>query len=436
MPDLSPETVARLETILRAWLGTRGTLLKKLGVGGSAAVFLVSLGTEQRAIKVYDTAFFEGQSAAADKRRLNVQRSLIGHNCNSLVAVYNITEEMGTAFIEMEYLDWPPLSKMLGRVPASEVSSLINQLVDAVCFLEGKHIVHRDIKPENIHVSDNLQSLKLLDLGIARDMVATAEDESATDHGEQRPFISTAQYSSPEYLFRLDTPDETLWKGLNLYQVGAVLHDLIEGQPLFAAEKKLANRYAIARAVLQRQPQLSNNTRALWDARALCLRCLAKDARLRLESVSWNDFRNLGRTSDPRAIVKARLASVRDVNHPKPPIETVRMTACRSLVEPLRAELLSICGADAPLICVEEPDGAGAAFEFEVPSGMVRIRLQLVWGNGISVENAKILLSSQNEGPRFIGELSLESTADTLLQALVDAMLIQLAELIDDGKVE
>jgi eukaryotic-like serine/threonine-protein kinase len=435
MPDLSPQTVDQLEDILREWLGSRGAVVKRLGVGGSAAVFLVSISGQERAIKVYDRSFFAGQSALADKRRLNVQRSLIGHDCDALVAIYEITEALGTAFVVMEYLDWPPLTKVLGNISASAVSPLINQLVDAVCFLEDRGIVHRDVKPENIHVSKDLQFLKLLDLGIAREMVATAEDESATDHGEQRPFISTAQYSSPEYLFRLDHPDETLWRGLNLYQVGAVLYDLIEGRPLFDAEKKVGNRYAIARAVLQKQPILSNDNRALWDARALCLKCLAKDVYARIGSVSWSDFRKLGTASDPRARLKARLATAREVAQPRPSIATARMTACHSLIEPLRAELLSVCGADAPLICDEEPDGGGASFEFEVPSGIARIRLQLAWGDGIEVNTAKVMLSTSQLGePKFIGELSLGSMSESLLSALVDAMLVQLAEMLDNGK--
>ncbi|MBZ7492953.1 protein kinase domain-containing protein, partial [Klebsiella michiganensis] len=216
MPALEEVVINDIKTRLIKYLDSSGGYdeVEFLDAGGSAAVFKVTRGNNIRAIKIFDPKFFSGEGALAERRRLQVQRRLINHNCPSLVQTYHADEAEGTAIIDMEYLAWPQLAKVLDKIPDDDVIPLIGQLVLAVRYLESLNIVHRDIKPENIHVSDDFKRLKLLDLGVVRSFDNIGE-QGITDHGNIRPFLATAQYSSPEYLFRLDEPTEKLWRGLN-----------------------------------------------------------------------------------------------------------------------------------------------------------------------------------------------------------------------------
>lgn len=279
-----------------------------LNSGGSAAVFKVETPVGIRVIKVCDPKFLEGERGKAEKRRLALQRRLIGHKCDGLVALFRVDEAHGTAFIEMEFVDWPQLNDVLAEVPDAEVAPLIEQLVAAVRYLEAQEIVHRDIKPENIHISPDFRKLKVLDLGVAREIRLDEEEAViATDHGGQRPFLATAQYSSPEYLFRLDPPSPTLWKGLSIYQVGAVLHDLITKKPLYDTEVSLANRWLLARAVLTKTPSFADaDPKRLVELKALASRCLIRDLQTRLQLVDWSDFSNAN--ANPLAALKSKLA--------------------------------------------------------------------------------------------------------------------------------
>lgn len=264
-----------------------------LGGGGSAVVFKVNgdHGNEL-ALKVYRSGFLDGDSGPAERRRLNLQKSLIGHSCNYLIQTIDVVEENETAFVEMELLDWPQLTAVLEDVPDSEVANLFNQLLDAVLFLKSKSIVHRDIKPDNIHVSSDFKQLKLLDLGVARSTHNGSEDEAVTDHGSKRPFLATAQYSSPEYLFRLDEPSDRLWDALNIYQLGAVLHDLIMKKPIFADEVSLGNRWLVAKAVLTTPPNFNESTlNRLALLKALSARCLVKKIENRLRLVDLESMK-------------------------------------------------------------------------------------------------------------------------------------------------
>src|SRR5437867_2972264 len=147
MPALDEAVVVDLTSRLQSRLQSLGVGSPPafINAGGSAAVFKVETSNGVRAFKVVDTLFLAGDGGTAERKRLDLQRKLIGHKCPYLVGVYSIEEAEGTAFVEMEFCPWPQLSKCLANVPDCEVASLIFQLVTVVRFLEERNIVHRDI---------------------------------------------------------------------------------------------------------------------------------------------------------------------------------------------------------------------------------------------------------------------------------------------------
>lgn len=358
MPALDSAIVADLTERLRRYLENKTGYgeAKYLTSGGSAAVFVVPTPVGPRVLKAFNPAFFNGPSGASERKRLEVQHRLIGHPCPSLVQTLLIEEAEDTAFTEMEFVDWPQLTTVLDSVPDAAVTSLFTQLVTAVRFLDSLGIVHRDIKPENIHVSSDFTNLKLLDLGVAREVEqADVNDAAITDHGNFRPFLATAQYSSPEYLFRLDEPSAKLWKGLNFYQLGAVLHDLIMKVPIFQYEMNLNNRWLVARAVLTKTPSFGDgDTSRLANLKSLAARCLVKDLDARLQLVSWEDFILEG-AKDPLTTLRARLAKGTLSNGGQMGAASAsrlnfeRSEFFRRLAEMVRTELLPVCGTQMPL---------------------------------------------------------------------------------------
>lgn len=358
MPALDTKVIEDLEVRLKRYLASSGGFeeLKFLDAGGSAAVYMVRRKDGPRAVKVFDPDLFTGGPAAASRRRLDVQRRLVGHACSTLIQTYFAAEAEGTAFVEMEFIDWPQLTKRLDAVPDEAIGPLMSQLVGAVRFLESQNIVHRDIKPENIHVSPDFKQLKLLDLGVAREFDLQEENDAAiTDAGARRPFLATAQYSPPEYLFRLDEPTQKLWKGLNFYQVGAVLHDLIKKEPLFQHEISLGNRWLVARAVLTKPVLFSDaDSNRLSPEKSVALRCLTKDLDTRLALVGWDDFQ-FGATDNPLNALKSRLS--KGVGHlgtvsaetSTARLEFERATFLKRIFERIRTELLEACGNQLPL---------------------------------------------------------------------------------------
>ncbi|QKL55221.1 protein kinase [Ralstonia solanacearum] len=291
MPEMSEEQLRAMRALAENHARSKGWKVgKALGSGGSAAVFAVQTPGEELAVKVYEPSFFEEENGPAERHRLELQQQLIGHDCPSLVSIRAIEFSLGTCFMSMEYLPWVELSKCLSSVPRANIWPLVSQLVTAVRYLEDKGLVHRDIKPHNIMVSSDFASLKLIDLGVVRELVDGDDRSDGTDHGKRRPFVATAQYSSPEYLFRLTEPSAELWKGLTFYQIGAVIHDLVAQKPLFHDEVATENRYAVAMAVLRKAPEMPADTAVPIELRRLATYCLSKDLQLRLQLVRWADF--------------------------------------------------------------------------------------------------------------------------------------------------
>jgi eukaryotic-like serine/threonine-protein kinase len=289
MGVLGEEEIADLRQLAEAHLAHQEAELGPcLGAGASAAVFEVQRAGERTALKVYDPEFFRDGAGAAERRRLELQKTLTGHDCPFLVQIEDIGFSETTCFVEMEYVAGLDLSAALRDIPRAAIQPLIQQLVSAVRFLEARDLVHRDIKPQNIKVDADFTALKLLDLGVIRDL-GHEDGPDATNQGKRKPFIATAQYSSPEYLFWLHAPSRELWKGLSIYQVGAVLHDLLVRRPLFADEVAMDNRYALAMAVLSKVPDTHVDDVPAWLC-ALSSRCLTKDLQRRLAMVSWDDF--------------------------------------------------------------------------------------------------------------------------------------------------
>jgi len=434
MPSLSKELRDDLSRRLQAFLEGRGDAgsLQFLGSGGSAATFKAATPDGARAFKVYDPRFLIGPSAAAEHRRLDLQRQLIGHDCPALVKTFSVDTVGDTAIIEMEFVQWPGLKALLGSVPDDKISQLIRQLVSAVRFLESLGIVHRDIKPENIHVSEDFECLKLIDLGVARGVEARDEEGTdATDHGNRRPFIATAQYSSPEYLFRLEAPSAELWGALSIYQVGAVLHDLINGRAIFQDEVDLDNKWLVAKAVLTKTPDFrDSNPSRLSALKALSLRCLAKDPAVRKQVVSWSDFETEG-SSDPLAILRQRLdrdqgaAGAQSARALARRLDFERSSYARGFFDAIRTELIVACHRKLQVgssIRDAEPIRE-CVFEVSMHSGpRVLASVVLQWDGGLRARFARIeaaiALDVDGEDLEFpplrpLGEIGIDEAPET-----------------------
>ncbi|WP_024677591.1 protein kinase domain-containing protein [Pseudomonas syringae] len=448
MPNLTDEVVAGLTERIKKYLTSkRGyELLGYVTSGGSAAIFKVRCPDGLRAIKVFDPKFISSEEGSKEQQRLELQRRLINHNCEYLVQTFFIETAEDTAFVEMEFVHWPQLKEVLKDVPDHAVASLIQQLVSAILYLNSLGVVHRDIKPENIHVSPDWSRLKLLDLGVVREL-DPGPDAGETDQGSLRPFLATAQYSSPEYLFRLDAPSEKLWQALNFYQAGAVLHDLIMKEPIFNAEMEAGNRWLLAKAVLVKPPSFFDaDLGRLSSLKSLASRCLSKDMELRLRIVSWADF-SFSPESDSMLSLQVRIArkSQSSAQQAQRILEFDREQFRERILRKVREQLTPVTRTAVPLkmvsCCIGERLGASFIFSmggnfvtsicvvFNWLSGMYERTASLSMRAGLYASESQIDLAQLTE--TAICEASIENEESVAVQIVSEMLASALSQALD-----
>uniref|UniRef100_A0A4X2KN93 Cyclin-dependent kinase 20 n=1 Tax=Vombatus ursinus TaxID=29139 RepID=A0A4X2KN93_VOMUR len=109
----------------------------------------------------------------------------------------------------------------------AQVKAYMQMLLKGVAFCHANNIVHRDLKPGNLLISSSGQ-LKIGDFGLAR--VFSPEGDRLYSHQ-----VATRWYRAPELLYGARQYDE----GVDLWSVGCILGELLNGSPLFAGENDI-----------------------------------------------------------------------------------------------------------------------------------------------------------------------------------------------------
>ncbi len=207
-------------------------ILGAIGRGGFGTVYLaeaLSAGFQKQvAVKVANTGALEGAAAARllDEARL---LGLVRHS--SIVAVEGLILLDGQPAMVMEYIRGVSLARLAehGPVPPRVALAIVRELASALHAAwstpgpDGQplSLVHRDIKPANILLTAQGE-VKLLDFGLARADVGSRN--ALTSLGV---VAGTAEYLAPE---RTETGG--FGPAADIYALGAVLYELIRGEPL------------------------------------------------------------------------------------------------------------------------------------------------------------------------------------------------------------
>lgn len=289
--------------IAQRWCAGKGqgwSIGKTLGRGGTAPVFEVDTPDGPRALKLYDAKFSTGRKGQIEQKRIDQQLALIGHDCPFLVNIYEGGKIEGRLYLLMGRAPGKELEKRLADIPRNKIRAIVGQVAQAAIYLKSKNLCHRDIKSANIFISDDFEHCTLLDISVVRDV--SDPIGVGTDHEGQLPVVATARYSPPEYLFRLEDPSPELWQALTVYQLGALLHDLIMQEPLFENEyqRSAENRYRFAWIIATTDPLLQAADVDI-DLMLIARRALDKNWQRRL-SLGLEDFLSTAQMQQSHAL--------------------------------------------------------------------------------------------------------------------------------------
>jgi tetratricopeptide (TPR) repeat protein len=204
-----------------------------LGRGGMGAVYRARSPRGQLlAVKVLHAELL----GPDDRTRFEQEACLRVDHPNVVQVLDGGVDSDGRPFIALELLQGESVQERAQRAPMpySEVVDVGRQVCRGLAAAHAQGIVHRDLKPANLfRCADG--TVKILDFGIA------LVDSGATRLTRTGTVLGTAAYMSPEQV----RGDGKLDARTDVWSLGAVLYELIAGQPPFLRDTALATLFAI-----------------------------------------------------------------------------------------------------------------------------------------------------------------------------------------------
>lgn len=255
----------------------RFELVRELGRGGGGVVYLSYDPMLHRpvALKVPRAEVL----FTPDLRRRFVREAEVAAQLShpNIVPVHEAGEADGICYLVSAYCSGPNLRVWArGRtVPATQAAWIVAALCDGVAHMHGRGILHRDIKPTNVllEFEDAAGELgfvpRLTDFGLAKlEGPGDGESDRMTATGA---VLGTPGYMAPEQAEgRLDR----MGPSTDVYALGAVLYELLTGQPPFGGGSAVVTLQQVAAE--EPVPPRRLRREVPRDLDAVCLKCLEK----------------------------------------------------------------------------------------------------------------------------------------------------------------
>lgn len=263
-------------TVLSGAFG-RFTILQRVGLGGTAAVYLAFDEVLKRlvALKIL-TATLNPAGTIVD-RFLKEAQTLARLSHPNLIRIYDTGSIGGLQYIAMEYVQGRNLEELIDRreLGSERVAPIVRDLCACISYAHERGVIHRDLKPSNIMIEEKSGRVVVMDFGIARSM---DEHAKLTVTGS---ILGTPGYMAPEQV-RGDPVD--IDARTDVYGAGAILFECLAGRPPFDGQTE---REVFETILSDEPPRFPGELRDLPPGLVrICLKAMDKDRRGRYASMT------------------------------------------------------------------------------------------------------------------------------------------------------
>ncbi len=137
-----------------------------------------------------------------------------------------------TPYLVTELVDGESMRSLIERaapMPPGDAVRLIRKIADGLAHCHDHGIVHRDLKPENILITSDGQPV-ILDFGLA-----LTKGARRVTYANLSSAAGTPDYMAPEQIEGHRGDQRT-----DIYAVGTMLYELLEGHPPFSGDNNFA----------------------------------------------------------------------------------------------------------------------------------------------------------------------------------------------------
>jgi TolB-like protein/Tfp pilus assembly protein PilF/predicted Ser/Thr protein kinase len=249
-------------------------LLEEVGRGGQGVVFRARQKSLNRTVALKVISLGQWASEAHVKRFRREAEAAASLDHHGIVPIHEVGERDGSCYFSMQFVEGGQLDEVVERAPISvrQSAELVAKVARTVHYAHEHGILHRDIKPGNILLDKNGEP-HLTDFGLARLLDTQSSVTRTID------VLGTPSYMAPEQAAGETTK---LSKATDVYGLGAVLYQLLTGQPPFAG----GTTYETIRLLRDTEPRSPRmlNPKIDRDLSTICLKCLEKDPQRRYSS--------------------------------------------------------------------------------------------------------------------------------------------------------
>jgi serine/threonine-protein kinase len=252
---------------LNAALSDRYAILRELGQGGMATVYLAQDLKHRRqvAVKVLRPELAATIGAERFLREVDIAANLQHPH---ILALYDSGEADGFLYYVMPYVEGHTLRQRLVRereLPVPEAVCILRDVADALTEAHAHGVVHRDLKPENIMLSGH--HALVADFGVAKAVSEATGRQALTTKGVA---LGTPTYMPPEQAAADPLTDHRA----DIYALGVVAYEMLTGDPPFVR----TTAQAMMAAHLTEAPVAVKERRGTIPPAlaALIMRCLEK----------------------------------------------------------------------------------------------------------------------------------------------------------------